>query len=133
MLNGTCPNTTSVVPIGKTIVYQCSYHGSNILPYWNVTGYGSLLNGVPSLRIDGTSLHSGTTYLTVTVDEQFINRTLNTSVWISCGVCDGGACFINPLIPLVEADPVQLTSFGNPLTCYNVLLILSLFSLLRSP
>ena len=111
IIKGPCPSSQVITPVGRTIMYKCSYiyNGSHHI-FWNVTDIGPIVgetrlqNGIV-VGASGTG-GNGFTTLTLPITKQNL-------LDVQCGLCNGGNCYQSPLLPAVISLPVQLISFGK--------------------
>ena len=118
-IRGPCPNDEIIAPVGDTVQYRCDYEERATgvyLPYWHITE----LSGSPFLPDEQndhqiiavsitTSSTEGYTTLSITVLEQYLNKSLS----IQCGLCSGSICYSNePLSENITSKPVKLVAFS---------------------
>ena len=109
LIKGPCPSSRVVTPIGRTIMFECTYiYTGNYFIFWNITDIGPIV-GETMLQdgtIVGASGSGGNGYTTLTLPV-----TKQDSLGVQCGLCILGNC--SPLRPTVISLPVQLISFGK--------------------
>ena len=118
-IRGPCPNDVLIAPVGNTVQYRCDYEerASGVyLVYWHITELSDspfLPDEVNNHQIIvvyiTTSSTEGYTRLSITVLEQYLNKSLS----IQCGLCSISECTREPLSENVTSKPVILVAFSQ--------------------
>ena len=117
-IRGPCPNDVLIAPVDDTVQYRCDYeiNASGIyLPYWYITELsdspfiGNEQSSEHKVAVEfSTSSTEGYTTLSITVLEQYLNKSLS----IQCGLCSLSKCVSEPLSENVTSQPVKLVAFS---------------------
>ena len=108
-LRGVCPNDTLIVPVGKTLSYNC--YVNRTAPYnhplaWNISGqYYNYNPNLPNIVIDVLTTPLGVSTLHFTPLEPVIT-------YIQCIMCNYTLSCVTPL-EYIATEPVQAAAFGK--------------------
>ena len=108
-LRGVCPNDTLIVPVGRTLSYNC--YVNRVVPYihhfaWNISGqYYNYNPNLSNIVIDSLSTLSGVTTLHFTPQEPGIT-------YIQCIMCNYTFSCVTPT-EYIATEPVQAAAFGK--------------------
>ena len=123
-ITGPCPDSEVIAPVGSTVQYRCDYEDIKSVfyrPYWHIAelsgtpfvlGWGTNYSfGIAgSTSTSDNSVTTGNTIITIPLQEQYLNNTLN----IRCGLC----FMCNSQIEIFQENitssiVVELITFGS--------------------